>query len=126
MGLALVVEGKLVLGVMGCPNWKEKPLSAEDHNSDVSEFGIIMVSHVGCGTWTRTFLKHDSNLIRIEDVWERCFVDSYHLVHSARFCIPDSQTWEMIPLSALFSSTLDPYGIKDEHEILLIPKCCGR
>ncbi|XP_020275949.1 putative PAP-specific phosphatase, mitochondrial isoform X2 [Asparagus officinalis] len=125
VGLALVVEGKLVLGIMGCPNWKEKPLSAEDHNSDVSEFGIIMVSHVGCGTWTRTFLKHDSNLIGIEDVWERCFVDSYHLVHSARFCIPDSQTWEMIPLSVLFSSTLDPYGIKDEHEILLIPKCCG-
>jgi len=42
--------------------------------------------------------------LRTEDVWDRCFVDSCQLVHGARFCIPDSQIWEVMPLSALFSS----------------------
>ena len=125
VGLALVVEGNIVLGVMGCPNWNENLLSTEDQNNGMGAFGTIMVSHVGCGTWTRRFLKDDGNLMRIEDVWNRCFVDSCQLVHGARFCIPDSQTWESMPISRLFSSTLDT-SIRDEQEILLIPTCCGR
>lgn len=124
VGLALVVEGEIVLGVMGCPNWKVSMNSADEYNDGM--LGIIMVSHLGFGTWSRRLLKHNSEVMRIEYVWDRCLVDSHCLVHGARFCISDSQNWETIPLSALISSTLDESGIKDEKKILLIPACCGR
>ncbi|XP_021902279.1 putative PAP-specific phosphatase, mitochondrial, partial [Carica papaya] len=55
VGLALVVEGEIVLGVMGCPNWKDDILYrsvTEVQSSENRTFGsgIIMVSHVGRGT----------------------------------------------------------------------------
>lgn len=65
------------------------------------------------------------NSLRIQNGWDRCFVDGCCLVHKAHFCIPDSQTWESIPLSVLFSSTVDPDGVGDEQKILLLPTCCG-
>lgn len=126
MGLALVVEGKIVLGAMGCPNWKEVLPLSEEHDSGLSGSGLIMISHVGCGTWKRDLLKYNGNPMEHTDVWRRCFVDSCHLVHAARFCIPDSQTWETMPLSAVFSSTLDNSGTKSEQDVLLVPTCCGR
>ncbi|KAJ0983684.1 hypothetical protein J5N97_011939 [Dioscorea zingiberensis] len=81
---------------------------------------------LGCGTWTRK-LSQDvmSNLMISQDGWTRCFVDSCSLVHEARFCIPESQTWDSLPLSVLFSSTVDAESVKDETKILLLPTCCG-
>ncbi|URE30449.1 Inositol monophosphatase family [Musa troglodytarum] len=57
VGLALVVDGEIVLGVMGCPNWKIDILSAgiRDRKTGDRETGIIMIAHEGCGTWTRRF-----------------------------------------------------------------------
>ncbi|KAJ6829337.1 putative PAP-specific phosphatase, mitochondrial isoform X4 [Iris pallida] len=126
VGLALVVNGRIALGVMGCPNWKEDNFSTNGaDNVDISGSGIIMVSHMGCGTWTRRFHGHDDNRIRIQDIWERCFVDSCRVVHEAQFCIPESQTWESLPLSACYSSKTDTGEIKDEQRISLIATCCG-
>lgn len=59
------------------------------------------------------------------DYWTRCSVDRCCLVHKASFCIPDSQTWESLPLSALFNAKNDADNIGDD-EILLVPTCCGR
>ncbi|KAH9748397.1 putative PAP-specific phosphatase [Citrus sinensis] len=97
VGLALVVEGEIVLGVMGCPNWLEdKPCtsttSMQEYESNQAGSGIIMVSHVGCGTWTKK--------------------------------LSNSQTWESLPLSALFNAKNDADNIGDD-EILLVPTCCG-
>ncbi|KAL9456184.1 hypothetical protein AB3S75_005413 [Citrus x aurantiifolia] len=97
VGLALVVEGEIVLGVMGCPNWLEdKPCtsttSMQEYEGNQAGSGIIMVSHVGCGTWTKK--------------------------------LSNSQTWESLPLSALFNGKNDADNIGDE-EILLVPTCCG-
>lgn len=119
--MALVVEGEVVLGVMGCPNWrnelsKETNIKVQENRESGS--GIIMVAHIGCGTWT----KRLSNLL---DVWNRCFVDRCRLVHEAQFCIPESQTWESMPLSATFNSTTNADSIED-NQILLLPTCCGR
>ncbi|KAH9796689.1 putative PAP-specific phosphatase [Citrus sinensis] len=63
VGLALVVEGEIVLGVMGCPNWLEdKPCtsttSMQEYESNQAGSGIIMVSHVGCGTWTKKLSRY--------------------------------------------------------------------
>ncbi|KAL9452627.1 hypothetical protein AB3S75_008422 [Citrus x aurantiifolia] len=127
VGLALVVEGEIVLGVMGCPNWLEdKPCtsttSMQEYEGNQAGSGIIMVSHVGCGTWTKKLSSiQDTKTL---DYWTRCSVDRCCLVHKASFCIPDSQTWESLPLSALFNAKNDADNIGDE-EILLVPTCCG-
>ncbi|XP_011001147.1 PREDICTED: putative PAP-specific phosphatase, mitochondrial [Populus euphratica] len=129
VGLALVVEGDIVLGVMGCPNWKEA--SSYNSNIDVqgsesvpSRSGILMVAHVGCGTWARQLSDLMGVSAKVPNGWTRCFVDGCHLVPKARFCISDSQTWESVPLSAFFSATSDADGVSDK-QILLLPTCCG-
>ncbi|KAL3627629.1 hypothetical protein CASFOL_028992 [Castilleja foliolosa] len=118
VGLALVVEGEIVLGVMGCPNWR-----VEGEENTVSRSGIIMISHVGCGTW-RTRLWDAQNNSRKTHKWTRCQVDDFSKIDEARFCIPESQTWESLPLSTKYNATThtDCVGEKD---ILLLPTCCG-
>lgn len=129
VGLALVVEGEIVLGVMGCPNWQDGDSEFDtevpgDENT-VSRSGIIMISHVGCGTWrTRLWDPQNSNT-KMAHNWTRCLVDRFHQVHEARFCIPDSQTWESLPLSTQFSVTTLASSV-GEKQILLLPTCCGR
>ncbi|KAI5590675.1 hypothetical protein BDE02_04G026500 [Populus trichocarpa] len=129
VGLALVVEGDIVLGVMGCPNWKEassynSTIDVQGSESVPSRSGILMVAHVGCGTWARQLSDLMGVSAKVPNGWTRCFVDGCHLVPKARFCISDSQTWESVPLSAFFSATSDADGVSDK-EILLLPTCCG-
>lgn len=126
VGLALVVEGEIVLGVMGCPNWQEDLSSTEvqEDENKPSGPGIIMVSHVGCGTWIKRFYNILDISPNMPDCWNRSFVDQCCLVHEARFCIPESQTWESLPLSDVKASA-DGISIADK-EILLLPTCCGR
>ncbi|KAJ6935344.1 hypothetical protein NC652_010378 [Populus alba x Populus x berolinensis] len=129
VGLALVVEGDIVLGVMGCPNWKEassynSTIDVQGSESVPSRSGILMVAHVGCGTWARQLSDLMGVSAKVPNGWTRCFVDGCHIVPKARFCISDSQTWESVPLSAFFSATSDADGVSDK-EILLLPTCCG-
>ncbi|XP_034697686.1 putative PAP-specific phosphatase, mitochondrial [Vitis riparia] len=125
VGLALIVEGEIVLGVMGCPNWQEDLSSTEvqEDENKPSGPGIIMVSHVGCGTWIKRFYNILDISPNMPDCWNRSFVDQCCLVHEARFCIPESQTWESLPLSDVKASA-DGISIADK-EILLLPTCCG-
>lgn len=126
VGLALVVEGQIVLGVMGCPNWcedcSENSIVGIQENSS-SRSGIIMVSHVGCGTWT----KRLSDILTTESshTWTRCSVDSCQMVEGARFTIPESQSWKSLPLSVLFDAKRDSENI-GKGKILLLSACCGR
>ena len=115
VGLALVVDGDIVLGVMGCPNWK----------NDSSNTGIVMVAHAGCGTWTKHLPLAFDGKVNLPSSWTRCFVDEYSLLHEACFCIPDSQTWDFLPLSVLYTATTNADDIGDK-QILLLPTCCGR
>lgn len=126
VGLALVVEGEIVLGVMGCPNWQEDLPSTEvqEDENKPSGPGIIMVSHVGCGTWIKRLYNILDISPNMPDCWNRSFVDQCCLVNEARFCIPESQTWESLPLSDVKASA-DGISIADK-EILLLPTCCGR
>ncbi|XP_010529390.1 PREDICTED: putative PAP-specific phosphatase, mitochondrial isoform X2 [Tarenaya hassleriana] len=113
VGLALVVDTEIVLGVMGCPNW---PGDTSDGSA-----GILMLSHIGCGTWTKRLGDVSG---KIPGGWTRCFVDGCGLIQKARFCIPESQTWESLPLFSSFSARTDGDDIEDE-EIRLLPTCCG-
>lgn len=114
VGLALVVDNEIVLGVMGCPNWP----------GDISDgtTGTLMLSHIGCGTWSKR-LQNVSG--KVSSDWTRCFVDPCTLVNKARFCIPESQTWESLPLSGLFGARLDSDDLQHKENVLL-PTCCGR
>ncbi|CAN1222037.1 Putative PAP-specific phosphatase, mitochondrial, partial [Linum grandiflorum] len=64
VGLALVVEGEIVAGIMGCPNWQNSESS--------SELGAVMIAHTGCGTWIKTLQDANS--------WSKCSVDGFSLM----------------------------------------------
>ncbi|CAI0431082.1 unnamed protein product [Linum tenue] len=106
VGLALVVEGEIVLGVMGCPNWQ---------NSGDS-LGSVMIAHTGHGTWNKT--------LQVSNDWSRCLVDGCSVVPEARFCIPESQSWDSLPLSRSFTAKNDADSLGD-NEIHLLTTCCG-
>ncbi|GLT45618.1 hypothetical protein SLA2020_194380 [Shorea laevis] len=131
VGLALVVEGEIVLGVMGCPNWLEdhsckSSTEVQGYKISTSKPGIIMIAHTGCGTWTKNLIDFHDISSKISAGWTRCFVDDCCLVPKARFCIPDSQTWELIPLSALYDAKVDADADDvGDKEIILLSSCCG-
>ncbi|KAG8385633.1 hypothetical protein BUALT_Bualt03G0065400 [Buddleja alternifolia] len=129
VGLALVVEGEIVLGVMGCPNWQNEhsdifTTGVQGDANTVSRSGMIMISHVGCGTWSTRLCDLLISNTKMPYNWTRCLVDALHQVHEARICIPESQTWESLPLSAQFNATTYANHV-GEKEILLLPTCCG-
>lgn len=124
-----MVEGVVVLGVMGCPNWQEEDSNKltnefQDYKDNVSRLGVVMVAHVGCGTWKKRLYVTSSTTADLADSWIRCFVDKYSIINEARFCISDSQLWESLPLSNSFGATTDIKNVS-ENEILLLPLCCG-
>ncbi|KAK2393434.1 PAP-specific phosphatase HAL2 [Trifolium repens] len=125
VGLALVVEGEVVIGIMGCPNWQEdlsekSSAETEEGREALPGSGIVMIAHKGYGAWT----KRLNSKPRSSGVWTRCFVDSFDMVHKARFCIPDSQTWESLPLSSTFNATSNANDV-GSNEILILASCCG-
>ncbi|KAK4485160.1 hypothetical protein RD792_007773 [Penstemon davidsonii] len=130
VGLALVVEGEIVLGVMGCPNWQDEHSDSvttevpRDENT-VSRSGILMISHVGCGTWRKSLWDAQTRNSEMVHNWTRCLVDGLHQVCEARICIPESITWDSLPLSTQFNATIDADHV-GENQILLLPTCCGR
>ncbi|XP_050368257.1 putative PAP-specific phosphatase, mitochondrial [Argentina anserina] len=127
VGLALVVDGEIVLGVMGCPCWQDsnKCISGvQEEKSIPSETGLLMVSHIGCGTWTRSLSAVLNGTPKTPYSWTRCFVDSCSIVPQARFCITESEPWEALPPAALYTSTADADSVGDGRVLVLKP-CCG-
>ncbi|KAB2060532.1 hypothetical protein ES319_A10G024300v1 [Gossypium barbadense] len=131
VGLSLVVEGEIMLGVMGCPNWvvdtfHRSITDVQGYKNSSPGLGIIMVAHVGCGTWTKRLRHMFDSSFRPSSDWTRCFVDGCSLVHKANFCIPDSQAWESLPLSVFYDATTNDNDDIGDKEIRLLPFCCGR
>lgn len=129
VGLALVVKGKIVLGVMGCPNWQEdshdkSESEGTEGDKDASGAGLVMISHVACGTWKIPMWDNLCTSAISSNDWIRCFVDVCQLVHEGRFCFPESQKWESLPLSTRYSASVDRTSAGDK-EVLLLPTCCG-
>ncbi|TYG97273.1 hypothetical protein ES288_A10G026000v1 [Gossypium darwinii] len=130
VGLSLVVEGEIMLGVMGCPNWvvdtfHRSITDIQGYKNSSPGLGIIMVAHVGCGTWTKRLRHMFDSSFRPSSDWTRCFVDGCSLVHKANFCIPDSQAWESLPLSVFYDATTNDNDDIGDKEIRLLPFCCG-
>jgi 3'(2'), 5'-bisphosphate nucleotidase len=106
VGLALVVNGELALGVMGCPNWSNNTTDSEEDVivTPSSSRGVLVVSHAGCGTWSRRLSAEIDQFTIAQEIWTRCYVDTCSVVHKARYCLSDGQTWDMILLSRRFNS----------------------
>ncbi|KAL9236714.1 hypothetical protein vseg_011350 [Gypsophila vaccaria] len=126
VGLALIVEGEIVLGVMGCPKWRESlnDKSASNIQENESETGIIMAAHAGCGTWKMKLSGLIDDLMSMNSSWEKCLVNECSTVHEACFCIPESQTWDSLPLSKSFRESSGPNDVGG-GKIILLPTCCG-
>ncbi|XP_074343168.1 putative 3'(2'),5'-bisphosphate nucleotidase, mitochondrial [Apium graveolens] len=113
---------------MGCPNWQEedssKPtIEIQEYNDIISRLGVVMVAHVGCGTWKKRLNDISSNTENMAGSWIRCFVDKYSIIKEASFCISDSQLWESLPLSNSFDATTDIQSVSENQ--ILLPVCCG-
>ncbi|KAL3345442.1 hypothetical protein AABB24_024414 [Solanum stoloniferum] len=112
---------------MGCPNWDEDYFvncvtGVQETGNNFSRSGMIMVSHVGCGTWKQRL--SDRLAIELSQSWTRCSVDGCQVLKEARFCTPESQKWESFPLSSSFNAKTDSEKIGN-GDILLVPACCG-
>ncbi|KAM5588436.1 putative PAP-specific phosphatase, mitochondrial [Rosa sericea] len=126
VGLALVVDGEIVLGDMGCPHWQESNKcinGVQEEKSIPSETGLLMVSHIGCGTWTRSLSSVLNGTPKIPYSWTRCFVDGCSVVAQARFCIIESEPWEALPPSAFFTSTTNVDSVGEGQVLVLKPSC---
>ncbi|XP_047325945.1 putative PAP-specific phosphatase, mitochondrial isoform X2 [Impatiens glandulifera] len=123
VGLALVVDGEVVGGIMGCPNWQDENISNSETGL-LSERGIVMVAHVGCGTWRKKLFGMGRSATEAPSYWSRCYVDKYSLIHQAHFCTSDNQTWESLPLTASLDATTNPEST-NENKVLFLTACCG-
>jgi len=137
VGLALVVEGRPILGVMGCPNWDKdstniaenlaKGMTNKNEITDFTRTGAIMAACYGYGTWMKMIPLNTINV----DVdgshngWIRCSVDKCDSLREARFCIADRETWELLPLSNALEATSAPKGFGERWKPTIIPTCCG-
>ncbi|CAA6668786.1 unnamed protein product [Spirodela intermedia] len=117
VGLALVVEGDVALGSWAAQTGKIISSSGR---------GMIMVAHVGCGTWSREFLASSGIIAGVLEGWKKCSVDPCSLINQASFCIPESQTWRSLLLStSSYGLSDDAGGAGSEHEVTLLKVCCG-
>ena len=80
LALALVVDGRVVLGVLGCPNL---PL---DHQRPDGDRGCLFYAAAGRGAYVRPLEREDSRRILVSEVAdpsEAVFCESFESAHSA-------------------------------------------
>lgn len=147
VGLALVVDGEVVLGVMGCPNVQFKYSDKSENGAPFSlqmataqqrskavkaplprgfQSGLLMAAVSGCGCWVRV-LSNDkgSRHINFKDMME-CNVDGCKLTKEALFCISDNEVWKTLPLAQALSSVAADEDRLQEDEAQVLSLCCGR
>lgn len=122
VGLALVLEGKPVLGVMGCPNVAIRYSSDRSRIQMASTYfgcrddetyqrGLIMTATLGGGCWVKP-ITEDSTSIMTEVARSDSIADSW-------FCISDNEVWS----KTLLAQALEGKNLEKETQVL--PLCCG-
>ncbi|GAB2283162.1 Ca(2+)-binding ATP:ADP antiporter sal1 [Dionaea muscipula] len=85
IALALLDEGKVVLGVLACPNLPLAAIGIEKQESSDAEVGCLFSAVSGLGTYMQSL--HDSsqlkvNVSAIENTEEASFFESFEAAHS--------------------------------------------
>ncbi|KAL6198064.1 hypothetical protein ACLB2K_027856 [Fragaria x ananassa] len=86
--------------------------------------GLLMVSHIGCGTSTRSLSSVINGTPKAPYSWTRCFVDDCSIMPEACFCITESEAWEALPPASLFTSTTNAESV-GQDQVLILKPCCG-
>ncbi|KAI5672378.1 hypothetical protein M9H77_12742 [Catharanthus roseus] len=85
IALALLDKGKVVLGVLACPNLPLQSLSGHDESTVQNKVGCLFYAQVGSGTYMQCF--DGSPLVKVhvnptENPEEASFFESYEKAHS--------------------------------------------
>lgn len=134
VGLALIVDGKPVLGIMGCPNvamcysfdrsiiQMASLYYGSEHSvaDETCQRGLIMAASLGGGCWVKPLnedLPSSGGMMKSR-------VDRPDSVADSWFCVSDNEVWSTSPLAhALASSSVGKHLKKAEMQVL--PLCCG-
>lgn len=134
VGLALVDDGKPVLGVMGCPNvaiqfnqdrtvikMASTYFKSEHFKPDeIYQRGLVMAASLGEGCWVQPLAESTSS----NSIMLKSEVDNSKAVPDSWFCISDNEVWSKSPLAyALASSHAGKHLKKEKMQVLSL--CCG-
>ncbi|GAY62124.1 SAL1 phosphatase [Citrus sinensis] len=87
IALALLDEGKVVLGVLACPNLPLASIVGDNQHSSNNEVGCLFFAQVGAGTYMQSLsgsLPVKVQVTAIENSEEASFFESYEAAHSNR------------------------------------------
>ncbi|KAL5752167.1 hypothetical protein ACOSP7_022344 [Xanthoceras sorbifolium] len=85
IALALLDEGKVVLGVLACPNLPSASISSDYQHSANKEVGCLFFAEVGAGTYMQPLNGSSPVKVQvtaIENPEEASFFESYEAAHS--------------------------------------------
>ncbi|KAJ4951109.1 hypothetical protein NE237_027941 [Protea cynaroides] len=87
IALALLDEGKVVLGVLACPNLPLAPIVSHDQHSSQNQVGCLFYAKVGCGTYMQSLDGSSPTKVHvsaIDNPAEASFFESFEAAHSLR------------------------------------------
>ncbi|XP_004504666.1 3'(2'),5'-bisphosphate nucleotidase 1 [Cicer arietinum] len=86
IALALLHEGKVVLGVLACPNLPLATIGRNQQNSSSNEVGCVFFAKVGDGTYMQALdgsTQTRVNVSAVDNPEEASFFESYEAAHSS-------------------------------------------
>ncbi|XP_045826864.1 SAL1 phosphatase [Trifolium pratense] len=86
IALALLHEGKVVLGVLACPNLPLATIGSNQQHSSSNEIGCLFFAKVGDGTYMQTLdgsTQTKVNVSAVDNPEEASFFESYEAAHSS-------------------------------------------
>ncbi|KAI5075287.1 hypothetical protein GOP47_0009363 [Adiantum capillus-veneris] len=122
IGLSLVVDGKVVLGVMGCPCLTRANMASSVSGKRLiwtvekmmkeniwSSNGVLVTAYRGHGTWLRsldTLAIHQHKSLDEQD-FVQSFVDGCITPDDAHFGLSRHENWASTPLATLVPAKID-------------------
>ncbi|GMY12497.1 SAL1 phosphatase-like [Fagus crenata] len=86
IALALLDEGKVVLGVLACPNLPFASISGDSQHSSHDEVGCLFFAQVGAGTYMQSLEGYSPQKVHVsttENSEEASFFESFEAAHSS-------------------------------------------
>ncbi|KAL1538973.1 Ca(2+)-binding ATP:ADP antiporter sal1 [Salvia divinorum] len=86
IALALLDEGKVVLGVLACPNLPLSSIAKSDFSSSEDKVGCLFFAEVGGGTYMQSLDGSPPTKVHVstnENLEEASFFESYEAAHSS-------------------------------------------